>query len=58
MVGRVVDRAMQAYGGYGMSKDLPLEFLYRTVRMHRVYEGPSEIHRWQVAKHLLRGRQI
>jgi len=58
MVGRVVDRAMQIYGGYGMSKDLPLEFLYRVVRMHRIYEGPSEIHRWQVAKHLLRGRQI
>ena len=46
---------MQAYGGYGMSKDLPLEFLYRAVRMHRIYEGPTEIHRWQVAKHLLRG---
>lgn len=58
MVGRVVDRAMQIYGGYGMSKDLPLEFLYRIVRMHRIYEGPTEIHRWQVAKHLLRGRQI
>lgn len=58
MVGRVVDRAMQAYGGYGMSRDLPLEFLYRTVRMHRIYEGPTEIHRWQVAKHLLRGRAI
>lgn len=58
MVGRVVDRAMQAFGGYGMSKDLPLEFLYRAVRMHRIYEGPTEIHRWQVAKHLLRGRVI
>ena len=58
MVGRVVDRAMQAYGGYGMSKDLPLEFLYRAVRMHRIYEGPTEVHRWQVAKHLLRGRAI
>ena len=58
MVGRVVDRAMQIYGGYGMSKDMPLEFLYRVVRMHRIYEGPSEIHRWQVAKHLLRGREI
>lgn len=58
MVGRVVDRAMQAYGGYGMTKDLPLEFLYRIVRMHRIYEGPSEIHRWQIAKHLLRGRQL
>ncbi|MBI4189493.1 MAG: acyl-CoA dehydrogenase [Betaproteobacteria bacterium] len=58
MVGRVIDRAMQAYGGYGMTKDMPLEFLYRGVRMHRIYEGPTEIHRWQVAKHLLRGRTI
>jgi len=58
MVGRVVDRAMQAFGGYGMTKDLPLEFLYRVVRMHRIYEGPTEIHRWQVAKHLLRNKVI
>lgn len=58
MVGRVVDRAMQAYGGYGVSKDLPLEFLYRAVRLHRIYEGPTEIHRWQVAKHLLHGRTV
>ena len=55
MVGRVVDRAMQAFGGYGMTKDSPLEFIYRSVRLHRVYEGPSEVHRWQIAKHLLRG---
>ena len=58
MVGRVVDRAMQIYGGYGMSKDMPLEFLYRIVRMHRIYEGPTEVHRWQVAKHVLRGRKF
>jgi (R)-benzylsuccinyl-CoA dehydrogenase len=29
MVGRVVDRAMQLFGGMGMSKDLPLEYMYR-----------------------------
>lgn len=58
MVTRVIDRAMQAHGAYGMSKDLPLEFMYRSVRLHRIYEGPTEIHRWQIAKHVLGGRGI
>jgi (R)-benzylsuccinyl-CoA dehydrogenase len=54
MVGRVVDRAMQLFGGMGMTKDMPLEYIYRACRPFRIYEGPSEIHRWFIARDLLR----
>jgi len=54
MIGRVVDRAMQLYGGMGMTKDLPLEYICRACRVFRIYEGPSEVHRWFIARDLLR----
>ena len=54
MVAAVVDRAMQLFGGMGMSKELPLEFISRVVRIYRIVEGPSEVHRWVVARDLLK----
>jgi alkylation response protein AidB-like acyl-CoA dehydrogenase len=54
MATRVVDRAMQVHGGMGMSKDLPLEFMYRRLRPMRIFEGPTEVHRWVVARMLLK----
>ena len=54
MVGRVVDRAMQLFGGMGMSKDMPLEYMARACRVWRIFEGPSEVHRWFIARDLLR----
>jgi len=54
MATRVADRAMQVHGGMGMSKDLPLEFIYRRLRPMRIFEGPTEIHRWVVARSLLK----
>ena len=53
--GRVVDRAMQIHGGYGMTKDLPLERWYREMRIRRVGEGPSEVQRLIMARDLLGG---
>ena len=53
--GRVVDRAMQIHGGYGMTKDLPLERWYREMRIRRVGEGPSEVQRHIMARDLLGG---
>jgi acyl-CoA dehydrogenase len=53
--GRVVDRAMQIHGGYGMTKDLPLERWYREMRIRRVGEGPSEVQRLIIARDLLGG---
>ena len=54
MIGRIADRAMQLFGGMGMTKDMPLEYIYRACRPFRIYEGPSEIHRWFIARDLLR----
>jgi (R)-benzylsuccinyl-CoA dehydrogenase len=54
LIARVVDRAMQMFGGMGMSKDMPLEYIYRACRPFRKYEGPSEVHRWFIARDLLR----
>ncbi|WP_045076312.1 acyl-CoA dehydrogenase family protein [Psychromicrobium lacuslunae] len=53
-VGRIADRAMQLCGGRGMSQDLPLARIWTEVRAFRIYDGPSETHRWSVAKRVLR----
>jgi acyl-CoA dehydrogenase len=49
-IGRVVDRAMQLCGGLGVSADLPVARIAREVRPFRVYDGPSEVHRFAIAK--------
>lgn len=49
----VVDAMMQILGGMGMTKDLPLEHWFRGLRVARVVEGPSEIHRFVIARDLL-----
>ncbi|ORV54075.1 acyl-CoA dehydrogenase [Mycolicibacter engbaekii] len=47
---RIVDRSVQMCGGLGVSEDLPPARLSREVRPFRVYDGPSEVHRWAIAK--------
>src|SRR6516162_9462241 len=54
VLGRVVDRAVQIHGGYGVSKEFPLERWYREARVRRIGEGPSEVHRMVIARDLLR----
>lgn len=54
MITRVVDRAIQLFGGMGVSKELPLEYISRMCRVMRIVEGPSEVHRWIIARDLLR----
>jgi acyl-CoA dehydrogenase len=51
--GRVVDRCIQVLGGMGVAKELPLERWYRELRIKRIGEGPSEVHRLVVARALL-----
>ena len=51
--GRIVDRSMQIFGGYGMTKDFPFERWYRELRIRRVGEGPNEVQRHVVARDLL-----
>lgn len=55
LLGRVVDRAVQIFGGMGYSKDLPIERYYRDARIYRIFDGASEVHRSVVAKTMLKG---
>ena len=52
MVNRVVDRMIQVHGGMGWMRELPLERLYRLVRIFRIVEGTSEIQKYIIAKTL------
>ena len=56
-VGRVVDRSLQICGGLGASDDLPLARYAREVRAFRIYDGPSEAHRWSIARRAARRRR-
>ena len=47
---RVIDRAIQAHGGAGVSDDFPLAAMYAGIRTLRLADGPDEVHRRQVAK--------
>ncbi|MGW4635165.1 acyl-CoA dehydrogenase family protein [Nocardia sp. NPDC004415] len=50
---RIIDRSMQMCGGLGVAADLPLARLSREVRPFRIYDGPSEVHRWAIAKRVV-----
>ncbi|MBC9734972.1 acyl-CoA dehydrogenase family protein [Nocardioides marmotae] len=51
---RVVDRATQMCGGLGVSTELPVARIAREIRPFRIYDGPSEVHRWSIAKRAVR----
>jgi butyryl-CoA dehydrogenase len=53
MSGRVTDRALQIFGGYGFCKDYPAERHLRDARITQIYEGTSEIQRLVIARHAL-----
>ena len=57
VAGRVVDRCIQIFGGMGVAQALPLERWYRELRIKRIGEGPSEVHRMVIARELLGGRR-
>jgi acyl-CoA dehydrogenase len=57
MAYEVVDRAMQAFGAMGMTKELPLQLMQAKLRTMRIYDGPTEIHKWVVARNLLGTRK-
>lgn len=50
----VIDRAIQVHGALGYSSDLPLEQMYRYARAARIYDGPDEVHKMTVARHILK----
>jgi acyl-CoA dehydrogenase len=51
---RVADRIVQVFAGQGYVKGRGIERFYRDVRAARIYEGTSQIHLLNIAKHLLR----
>ena len=46
----VVDRAIQAHGGGGVTEDFPLAHMYKTARTLRLVDGPDEVHRHQIGR--------
>ena len=50
---QVLDRAIQVYGGLGVTDDTPLAHWYRHERAARIYDGPDEVHKWVVARQML-----
>lgn len=51
---RIVDRCVQVLGGTGVSGDTVVEQIFREIRAFRIYDGPSEVHRWSLAKTIKR----
>jgi len=52
---RVCSDAIQVFGGYGYSRELPVEKIYRDVRVAQIYEGTSDVQRIIISRQLLRG---
>jgi acyl-CoA dehydrogenase len=57
MVGTVADLAVQVHGGAGYMRDVPVERIYRDVRLLRLYEGTSEIQRLIIGGGLVKAAQ-
>ncbi len=57
MVNRVTAKAIQLHGGYGFSKDYPVERYYRDARVFTIYEGTSEIQRLVISNNILRDKR-
>ena len=53
MAAKIIDQAMPTFGAMGMTKEMPLLQLANQTRLSRIYEGPSEVHRWVIARDLL-----
>jgi acyl-CoA dehydrogenase len=51
---RVADRCVQTMGGTGVSRDTIVEQVFREIRAFRIYDGPTEVHKWSLAKKIKR----
>ena len=51
---RIADRCVQVMGGMGVSGDTVVEQIFREVRAFRIYDGPTEVHKWSLAKKVKR----
>ena len=53
-LGDVVDRSMQVLGGIGSSNDTAIMRIYKNIRAFRLYDGPSEVHRWALGRNIMK----
>ena len=53
-VWRIVDRCVQIMGGQGVTGESLVERIFRETRAFRIYDGPSEVHRWSLAQRIMR----
>ena len=53
---RVVDRSVQILGGQGVTGETELMRIFTDMRSFRIYDGPSEVHRWSMARKILDGK--
>ena len=53
MIDRVVDEVVQIYGGYGFTKDYPVEKYWRDAKIGKIYEGTSNMQLATIAKLVL-----
>jgi acyl-CoA dehydrogenase len=53
---RVVDRCVQIMGGMGVTGETPVMRIFTDMRAFRIYDGPSEVHRWSMAKKIASGK--
>ena len=51
---RVADRCVQCMGGQGITRDTVVEQVFREIRAFRIYDGPTEVHKWSLAKKIKR----
>lgn len=52
---RIVDRCAQILGGQGVTQETVVGRIFADMRAFRIYDGPSEVHRWSIAKRVLKG---
>ena len=51
---RIADRCVQVMGGQGVTGDTIVEQVFREIRAFRIYDGPTEVHKWSLAKKIKR----
>ena len=56
-LGAVIDRSLQVMGGIGITDETIIERAFREVRPFRLFDGPSEVHRWAMARTILRSNE-
>lgn len=54
---RVVDRSVQILGGQGVTHETVVARIFADMRAFRIYDGPSEVHRWSIACNIIKGRK-